>query len=153
MSKRAPELNKLSGYALILLSLTALLSVLSGYSGPPQPDEGTGAHIFQLSIVAIAPTILLFVATTDWRRPLRSLRPLAFSAAALVLAFGALYYLEHYRNPKYVGRRVHILSGVDLGSGRDSEVHTGKAQMPIRGPADRASAILHDSKSMGVRRS
>jgi len=47
--------------------------------------------------VALVPTILLFLATADWRRPLRSARPLAFSAAALVPAFGALYYLEHHR--------------------------------------------------------
>ena len=94
---RAQQINRVSGAGLIVLSLTALLAVLSGYIRPPQPDEGTAVHIFQLSIVALAPTILLFLATADWRQPLRSARPLAVSAAALVLAFGALYYLEHYR--------------------------------------------------------
>lgn len=91
------QLNRVSGRVLIVLSLTALLAVLSGYFQPPQPDEGTGAHIFQLSIVALAPTLLLFLATADWKQPARSGRPLAISGAALVLAFGALYYLEHYR--------------------------------------------------------
>ena len=91
------QINRVSGKVLIVLSFTALLAVLSGYTQPPQPDEGTGAHIFQLSIVALVPMILLFLATTDWRQPLRSARPLAFPAVALVLAFGALYYLEHYR--------------------------------------------------------
>ncbi len=100
-------INRVSGIAMIVLSLIALLAVLSGYRAsfkpfsiypqPLQPDEGTAAHVFQLSIVALAPTILLFLATADWKRPLRSARPLAFSAAALVLAFGALYYLEHGR--------------------------------------------------------
>ena len=104
---RGQRINRVSGIVLIVLSLTALLTVLSGYrvsfrpfsiyTQPPQPDEGTQAHIFQLSIAALAPTILLFLATADWRRPLRSARPLAFSAAAVVLAFGALYYLEHQR--------------------------------------------------------
>jgi hypothetical protein len=103
---REQRINRVAGIGLIVLSLTALLTVLNGYrisfhpfalsTAPPQPDEGTGAHIFQLSIVALAPTILLFLATLDWRRPLRSARPLAFSAAAVVLAFGALYYLEHH---------------------------------------------------------
>lgn len=101
------RINRVCGIVLIVLSLTALLTVLSAfrvsvrpfsiYTQPPQPDEGTQAHIFQLSIVALAPTILLFLATADWTRPLRSARPLAFSAAAVVLAFGALYYLEHHR--------------------------------------------------------
>ncbi len=91
------QINRVSGKVLIVLSLTALLTVLSGYTQPPQPDEGTGAHIFQLSIVALVPMILVFLATADLRQPLRIARTLSFPAAALVLAFGALYYLEHYR--------------------------------------------------------
>ena len=91
------QINRVSGKFIIVLSLIALLAVLSGYFQPPQPDEGTAAHIFQLSIVALAPLILMFLATADWRQPWRSARPLAIPAAALVLAFGALYYLEHYR--------------------------------------------------------
>lgn len=94
---REQQINRVSAKVLIVLSLTALLAVLSGYTQPPQPDEGAGAHIFQLSIVALVPMILLFLATTDWRQPLRNARLLAFPAAALVVAFGALYYLEHYR--------------------------------------------------------
>jgi hypothetical protein len=94
---RGQQINSVSGKILIILSLTALLAVLSGYTQPPQPDEGAAAHIFQLSIAALVPMILLFLATADWRQPLRSARPLAFPAAALLLAFGALYYLEHYR--------------------------------------------------------
>ncbi|MCU1299626.1 MAG: hypothetical protein JWO91_3904 [Acidobacteriaceae bacterium] len=99
----AQQINKVSGRVVIVLSVIALLTVLSGYFQPPQPelDEGTGAHIFQLSIVALVPMILLFLATFSWQRRdggiLREARSLVFSAATLVLAFGALYYLEHYR--------------------------------------------------------
>jgi hypothetical protein len=96
----AQQINRLSAKIIIVLSLLALLAVLSGYTYPPQPpepDEGTAAHIFQLSIVAVALSILVFLTTADWKQPLRSARPLAFPAAALVLAFGALYYLEHFR--------------------------------------------------------
>ena len=57
---RAQQINRISGKALIVLSLTALLAVLSGYFQPPQPDEGSAAHIFQLSIVALVPAIFLF---------------------------------------------------------------------------------------------
>jgi energy-coupling factor transporter transmembrane protein EcfT len=93
---RAQQINRVSGKVIIVLSVIALLAVISGYFQPPQPDEGTAAHIFQLSIVALVPAILLFLATADWRKPWRSARPLAFSAAALALAFAALFYLEHY---------------------------------------------------------
>jgi hypothetical protein len=94
---RGPQINRLSAVAILALSLTALVTVLSGYAQPPQPDEGPAAHIFQLSIVALVPTILLFLASADWKQPSRIVRPLAIPTAALVLAFAALYYLEHYR--------------------------------------------------------
>ena len=94
------QINGLSAKVIIVLSVLALLTVLSGYTHPPQPpepDEGAAAHIFQLSIVGGALSTLLFLATADWKQPLRSVRPLTFPAAALVVAFGALYYLEHFR--------------------------------------------------------
>ena len=79
------------------MSLIAFFSVLSGYFRPPQPDEGTAAHIFQLAIVALVPAFLLFFATADWRQPARNARALIVPGASLIAAFGALYYLEHYR--------------------------------------------------------
>jgi membrane protease YdiL (CAAX protease family) len=91
------RINRVSAKVLIVLSLTALRAVLSGYAKPHQMDEGTAAHIFQLSIVVLVPTILLFLVTTDWKQRLRSWRPLAFASLALVFSFGALYYLDHYR--------------------------------------------------------
>jgi hypothetical protein len=96
----AQQINRLSAKIIIVLSVLALLTVLSGFTHPPQPpepDEGAAAHIFQLSIVAVAFSIVLFLATADWKQPLRTVRPLAFPAAALVLAFAILYYVEHLR--------------------------------------------------------
>ena len=94
---RGHQVNRVSSKAVLVLSLTALIAVLSGYTQPPQPDEGTAAHIFQLSIVLLVPMILLFLATADWTRRAQSARPLAIPAAVLFVAFGALYYLEHLR--------------------------------------------------------
>ena len=91
------RINRASSIGILILSLTALLTVLIGYTQPPQPDEGALAHIFQLAIVALAPMCLLFVFTTNWERTVRSARLLGFALGALVLAFAALYYLEHYR--------------------------------------------------------
>ena len=92
---RAHQLHRFSSRALIVLSVGALLTVLSGYLMQPLPDEGAAAHIFQLLIVSIVPTILLFLTTADWQDPMRTVRALRIPAAALVLAFSALYYLEH----------------------------------------------------------
>lgn len=101
MPDRKRQINRLSGKIILGLSVTALLTVLTGYTQPPQNDEGAAAHIFQLAVVALAPMILLYLATADWTKPLRSARPLAFPVVALVLAFAALYYLENYRDPNY----------------------------------------------------
>jgi uncharacterized membrane protein YozB (DUF420 family) len=94
---RTQQVNNISSKVIIVLSLIALLTVISGYFQPPQQDEGPAAHIFQLSIVALVPTILLFLVTANWKQPRQSARSLALPAAALVVAFAALYYLEHYR--------------------------------------------------------
>ena len=96
---RTERVNRLSGAGLIALSFTALLVVLWGYTQPPLPDEGTGAHIFQLSVAALVPVTIVFLGSADWKQPRRTTWPLALAAAALVLAFGALYYLEHVFYP------------------------------------------------------
>jgi hypothetical protein len=96
----AQQINRLSSKVIFVLSLLALLTIFSGFTHPPQPpepDEGAAAHIFQLSIVATALSIAIFLVTADWKQGLRAVRPLAFPAAALILAFSVLYYVEHLR--------------------------------------------------------
>jgi hypothetical protein len=92
-------MNRLSSAGVILLSFTALLVVLWGYTQPPLPDEGTGAHIFQLSVMGLVPVTVIFLSTADWSHPRRCAWPLAVAGVATVLAFGALYYLEHVIYP------------------------------------------------------
>src|SRR5438874_1879672 len=89
------RLNLLSSVAILILPVIALLVVLWGYTQPPLPDEGTGAHIFQLSIVALVPVTLVFVTTANWNRPRRIVQRLVGCAAVTLLAFAALYLLEH----------------------------------------------------------
>ena len=93
------HINRVSGYFVLALSVIALLTVLTAYlpGYVPQQDEGTAAHIFQLSIALLAPAGLVFLATADWTRPSSIARRLAFPASVVGLAFGALYYVEHYR--------------------------------------------------------
>jgi hypothetical protein len=97
------RLNALSTIGLHLLAFTALLPLLVlyaraiavGHLPPPDPDEGTSAHIFQLSIAALLPTGLLFLATADWTDPRRLFHRLAAPAVFVVAAFALLYYYEH----------------------------------------------------------
>jgi hypothetical protein len=93
----AQQINRLSGRVLVGLSLLALLTVMTGYFQPPEPDEGVGAHIFQLTIVALVPVGLVFLGTADWQRPFKGARTLSLAAILVAAAFAALYYLEHYR--------------------------------------------------------
>jgi hypothetical protein len=90
------QINRVSSIALILLSLTALLTVASGYIQPPQRVD-MREYIFQLSLVALMFMGLVFLATADWKQPVRMARQLAFPAVASVLALAGLYILEHYR--------------------------------------------------------
>ena len=96
---RTQQINRVSRVALILLSLTALGTVVAGLIWPPMPkaDEGTQEHIFQLSIAALLPVTVVVLGTADWRRPRPSVRSLVIAVAATVLAFAGLYYLEHVR--------------------------------------------------------
>lgn len=96
-------INRASGLALVALSTIALVTVLTGYlsSHPPQADEGAQAHVFQLAIVLLVPAGLVFLATADWTRPGAIVRRLSLPAIVVVLAFAALYYLEHYFQPSH----------------------------------------------------
>jgi hypothetical protein len=58
-----------STIGIVLVSFTALLVVLWGYPQPRPPDEGTGAHIFQLAVVQLVAATTVFVGTVDWSRP------------------------------------------------------------------------------------
>ena len=97
---RTQHINSLSSVMLVQLSMTALATVVTGLIWPPpmpEPDEGTQAHIFQLSIAALVPMTVVVLGTADWRQPWRSTRPVVISVAATALAFAGLYYLEHFR--------------------------------------------------------
>ena len=41
----AHQINRVTGKIVIVLSVTALLTVLSGYTHPRLPDEGAAAHL------------------------------------------------------------------------------------------------------------
>jgi hypothetical protein len=97
------RINVITNLVLTGLSLAAAVLVGLGYTQRPLDDEGTLAHLFQLSMVALMPAGLLFVVTADWARPAKVLRRLAAPAVLILLAFGGLYYLEHHYYPARYG--------------------------------------------------
>ena len=98
---RAQHINRVSNIVLRVLSLAAAFVVAIGYSQTPLDDEGTLAHLFQLSIVALVPAGFLFLVTADWTKPASTLRRLLMPTACVLLAFAALYYLEHAFYPAH----------------------------------------------------
>jgi hypothetical protein len=103
MGMNARAVNRVSAGLVIFLSLTALLPIvlvllriaLTGQVSPPERDEGTGAHVFQLSIAGLVPALFVFLASADWARPWRVARTLALPVVAVALAFALLYHYEH----------------------------------------------------------
>ena len=94
-------INRISSWAMHLLSLFAMALVVGataltkiGKYKPPH-DEGTAAHLFQLSIALLVPAGLVFLLSADWRKPLRVGLRLLAPAIATAIAFGTLYYMEH----------------------------------------------------------
>lgn len=102
-SVRVEKIHRASTAGLMILSLAAFLTVaaaalgilLSGQLPAPEKDEGTGAHIFQLSVAALLPVGLLFLGTADWTHPGRIVRGLVLPATLTIAAFVVLYYFEH----------------------------------------------------------
>ena len=97
----ATRINHISSRIMAVLAFIALTTVGVGYLQSPLPDEGTAAHIFQLSVVMAAAVGALFVATAHWRRPAQTVRPLILPAVVMLAAFAALYYLEHFYYPAH----------------------------------------------------
>jgi hypothetical protein len=89
------RLHRVSARAVLVLSFLGLFTVLTGYFQAPQPDEGTAAHIFQLTIVLLCPMFLIFLAAADWSHARRVFRTVVPACAAVAVSFAALYYLEH----------------------------------------------------------
>lgn len=97
------KINRICSNVMLGLSLFAMLLVVGTsvlvWSGKlqvnPGGDEGTAAHLFQIAIVLLVPTGFAFLFTAEWRQPLKVVRRLTLPAAALVVAFATLYYMEH----------------------------------------------------------
>ena len=92
------KINRISGSLPVGMSLVAfavvLIAVSTGRGQGGTTDEGAGAHIFQLLIVAQIPCVLVFLATADWQRATQVIKSIAFQTAALILALGSLVFFK-----------------------------------------------------------
>lgn len=88
-------LNRAAARTMVVLSVLAMLLVTTGYFQAPLPDEGAAAHLFQISMLAIAAAFVVFLVTADWTQPLRRMKTLALPLVIVALAFAELYYLEN----------------------------------------------------------
>ena len=103
------SINRAIRVGLTILALTTFGTVLqavvrgviSGQVPPPEADEGTAAHRFQLAAAGSVLAGLMFVATADWTQPQRAIRALLVPVAALAVAFAVLFYFEKIYYPMY----------------------------------------------------
>lgn len=85
----------LSLFAMFLVVGATVLTMLGRFSPSPDGDEGTAAHLFQLAIVLLLPTVLTFLATASWRQPRDVVKRLMVPTVVLVVAFSTLHCMEH----------------------------------------------------------
>lgn len=74
------------------LSLFAAAIIVGNVAAgaPPEPDENTWAHLFQLAMAAQLPMGVLFLALADWSRRQRVIVLFGAQIVATAMAFAAL---------------------------------------------------------------
>ena len=84
------RVNRISAWVPLICSALAFTIVMANILArvPPQPDENTSAHLWQLLMAGQLPFVAVFAATSDWRhwqRPagLLALQLVAIAAAAV----------------------------------------------------------------------
>ena len=88
------RINRVTGFAPVAMSIAAYFLVLAAVATRwqvDQPDEGTAAHLFQLWVAAQVPIVLVYLASAAWKRPWAILRTLLIQAAAVGIAFSAVF--------------------------------------------------------------
>jgi len=85
----------LSLFAMFLVIGATIFMIAGKFNPSPNGDEGTLARLFQLAILLLMPTGVVFLVTADWHQPKRVVKNLILPAVALVVAFALLYYMEH----------------------------------------------------------
>ena len=86
------RLNAALAVAPLDLSLVAMALVLGNVAAgvPRQSDEGSAAHLFQLSIAVQFPLVLLFLLTSRGEKLSRTVAILGVQALAVAAALGSL---------------------------------------------------------------
>jgi glucan phosphoethanolaminetransferase (alkaline phosphatase superfamily) len=92
----APSMKQPSAFLPLAMSLAALAVVLlhaAMFGTAHEADEGTGAHLFQILMVAQVPIVAFFaIKWLPWA-PRQALRVLGLQAGAAIAAFASVYFL------------------------------------------------------------
>jgi len=86
--------NRICTVLPVMFSIIALGLVLGAVAAgvPPQSDEGTLAHLYQLLMAAQFPLVIVFIATAEWTRPRQAMIVLMVQAIAGAAALAALFW-------------------------------------------------------------
>lgn len=90
-------LKRPSAFVPLVMSLAALATVLvsvANYGVVREPDEGAGAHIWQLLMAGQVPVIAFFAIKWLPRTPRQALYILALQAAAAIGALAPVFFLN-----------------------------------------------------------
>jgi hypothetical protein len=90
--------NLWSGWVPVAMSAAAIsvliLALTTGWGKGPHGDEGAAAHLWQLFVGLQVPLIAVFLATSNWRRPLGVMSLLGLQVLGLVLAMAPVAMLH-----------------------------------------------------------
>ncbi len=91
-------INTWAGWIPIAMSVAAIalliLALTTGWGKGPPGDEGAAAHLWQLLVGLQVPLIVAFLATADWRRPLRIFAILGLQVLGLLVAMAPVALLR-----------------------------------------------------------
>jgi len=91
-------INTWAGWIPIVMSVAAIalliLALTTGWGKGPPGDEGAAAHLWQLLVGLQVPLIVAFLATADWRRPLRIFAILGLQVLGLLVAMAPVALLR-----------------------------------------------------------
>jgi len=91
-------INTWAGWIPIVMSVAAIalliLALTTGWGKGPPGDEGAAAHLWQLLVGLQVPLIVAFLATAEWRRPLRIFAILGLQVLGLLVAMAPVALLR-----------------------------------------------------------
>ena len=98
MTDAKGAINRWTGWVPIAMSVAAIalltVALTTGWGKGPPGDEGAAAHLWQLLVGLQVPLIVVFLATSDWRKPLGLFAILGLQVLGLLVAMAPVALLR-----------------------------------------------------------